>query len=276
MAKLKINCIVLFLFFTIALVAISSCAKPECRTSSDCASRTCTLSKCEGKKCIYTLQRNCCGNKINESIENGKPGNKCTCPQDYGKCEGKGKIIFGSRAEDAAFVHYFCNVKNQCVLGVEKKDLASQNFLEPFIAGFFKASSVIRFNKPFDVEKDVFEFKISLDDAHKDLVLPIKFTKLKIFYSSSAARSELLIVEKSLEDLLNGITDQTTISTPLTLAYKPQELEEQGSLRYSVDYVYKKQVSTGKTINGTNIYTNETVRATFSAPAKPIFFVRNG
>ena len=62
---------------------------------------------------------------------------------------------------------------------------------------------------------------------------------------------------------------------PLTLNYKPQELEELGSIRYSIDYTYRKQVLAGRTANNTNIYSNETVRASFTAPVKPVFFVRS-
>lgn len=266
----------LLLILVIALITISSCAKPECKTSADCSSRTCYLSKCEDKKCVYTVQRNCCGNRINESIENGKPGNQCTCPADYGKCEGKGKIKIGSRMEDAAYAHYYCSIDNQCVLGVEKKDVAPQNFLDPINPGFFKASSVVKYNKPFDVKRDSFEFKVTLDDISKDLILPIMLTKVKLLYSSEYARAELLIAEKDTDSMLNGVGDQAVVNVPLTLNYRPQELEEQGSIRYSIDYTYEKQVLSGRTINGTNIYSNETVRTTFTAPTKPVFFVRSG
>lgn len=276
MVKIKRNQIILFLMLIITLIVLSSCAKPECRTSSDCSSRTCFLSKCEDKKCVYNIQRNCCGNRINESTENGKPGNQCTCPQDYGKCQGKGKIRIGSRAEDAAFVHYFCNVDNRCVLGVERINAAPLNFLDPINLGFLKASSIIKYNKPFDLARDSFEFKITLDDVSRDIVLPVKLTKVKLLYSSEYARAELLIAEKDLDSVLNGIGDYSTINAPLTLNYKPQELEEQGSVRYSIDYTYTRQVLSGKTTNGTNIYNNETKRETFTAPVKPVFFVRSG
>ncbi|MDP3766211.1 MAG: hypothetical protein Q8R04_06895 [Nanoarchaeota archaeon] len=257
-------------------MTISSCTKPECKTNADCSSRACFLSKCESKKCAYILERNCCGNRLNESIENGKPGNQCTCPQDYGKCEGKGKIKIGSRLEDATYVHYYCNADNQCILGAEKKDATPQNFLDQINSGFFKASSISKYNKPFEVSREVFEFAVTLDDVSKDLILPVMLTKVKLFFSSEYARTELIIAEKDLDSVLNGVGDKSTISTPLTLNYKPQELEELGSVRYSIDYVYKKQVLSGKTVNGTNIFSNETVRATFTAPAKPIFFVRRG
>jgi len=266
----------LVVFFVIVLIIITSCTKSECRTSADCQSKTCALSQCEGRKCIYAPQQNCCGNKLKETIESGKPGNQCTCPEDYGKCEGKAKVNIGSRTEDASYAHYYCNVDSQCILGVEKNDVVPQNFLDVINPGFFKASSIEKYNKPFDAGRDSFEFKISLDDSGKDLILPVKLTNIKLLYSSESSRAELLIAEKDIDGVLNGVGDQDTIKVPLTLNYKPQEAEEQGSIRYSIDYSYAKQVANGRTANGTNIYSNEIVRATFTSPSKPIFLVRSG
>src|SRR3989344_5946631 len=164
----KINRSLLFFFLIAAIVVISGCAKAECKTSSDCLSRQCTIPTCEEKKCVYGSQPNCCGNRINESIEDGKPGNQCTCPADYGKCEGKAKIKIGARIEDAAYVRYVCSPDDQCAFGVEKDDVVPQNFLNSINPGFFKASSIEKYNKPFDIKKDSFIFKITLDDAGKD------------------------------------------------------------------------------------------------------------
>ena len=275
MANINKNRVLLLILLAATLMITSSCAKPECRTSADCLSRTCFLSKCESGKCAYNLQRNCCGNRINESTENGKPGGQCTCPQDYGKCEGKGKIRIGSRTEDATYVSYYCNSDEQCVLGVDKKNAAPQSFLDPINIGFFKTSSVIKYNRPFEVNRDIFDFKFTLDDISKDLVLPIKLTRIKILYSSEYARAELLISEKELDSVLNGIGDYSTVSVPLTLNYRPQEAEESGSIRYSIDYTYTRQILSGKTANGTSMYSNETKRETFTAPAKPVFFFRS-
>lgn len=276
MIKINKNSIMLFLLLAIALIIISSCAKGECKNSADCGSRTCYLSKCESKKCVYTLQTNCCGNNLKDSIENGKPGSQCSCPEDYGKCEGKGKIKIGSRTEDAAYAHYYCDNNNKCVLGIESKDVVPQNFLDTISIGFFKASSVIKYNKPFEMSRNTFDFKLALDDISKDLVLPVKMTKIKLLYSSEYARAELLIAEKELDSTLNSIGEQVTINVPLNLGYKPQEVEETGSMRYSIDYAYTKKVASGRAADGTTLYNEEQVRATFTAPAKQVFFVRSG
>lgn len=274
MIKIRRKLILLTVFIIVVIFLISSCAKPECIASSDCISKTCSLPTCENGKCAYKEIANCCGNRIKENIEDGKPGNQCTCPQDYGKCEGKGKVNVGARAEDAVYVKYYCNADNQCVFGVDKKDIAIQNFPDSINIGYFKASSVIKYNKPFDAGRDSFEFRISLDDVGKELVLPIVLTKIKLLYIGGSARVEQLIAEKDLSNILNGIGDKTTINLPITLGYKPQELEEAGSIRYAIDYSYKIMVPSGRTSNGTTIYSNETKRDTFTAPTKPVFLAK--
>lgn len=264
----------LFLLIVTALVILSGCAKPECKTSADCTSKTCFLSRCEEKKCTYTLQQNCCGNELKESVENGKPGNQCTCPEDYGKCEGNGTIRVGTRTENAEYVHYYCNDKNQCVLGVEQKDVAAQNFLDIIDIGFFKASSVARYNEPFDINKDAFEVKLTLDNVHKDIILPVKLTKLRLLYTSGYGRTEQLIAEKNLDNGLTDIGGQLKVSTPINLGYKLQEVEESGSWRYSIDYTYTKQVVIEKKPDGSNNYAPEAVRATFNSPQKKVLLVK--
>lgn len=256
------------------VLVLSSC-KSECKTSGDCASKSCSLAKCEKKKCVYAPQSNCCGNGVKESIESGKPGSQCTCPQDYGKCEGRGKIKIGTRAEDAAYAHYYCS-DSKCIMGVESKDAAPQNFLDTMNTGFFKASSIMKYNKPFDMGRDVFEFKVTLDDAGKDIVLPLKLTGIKMLFSGEYARSELLVAERGLDSSLAGIGESVTVNVPLNLDYRPQEIEEAGSIRYTIDYTYTKKIQTGRSQDGTILYEQQLVREKFLAPSKQVFFVRSG
>ena len=265
---------ILFLLIAASLVIISGCSKAECKISADCIQKTCGVSKCEDKKCVYTPQSNCCGNGIKDPLENGRTGNQCSCPQDYGKCEGKAKVIFRGKEEDAQYAHYFCDFENKCALGVERKDIASQNFLDTMDAAYFKASSVLRYNKPFDMKRDTFEIKLTLDDAPKDLVLPIKITGVNLLFTGDSSRSELLIAEKKLDRTINNVDDSVTISVPLNLDYKPQEVEESGSFRYTIDYTHSKKVPDSRAADGTIIYKTEQVRDKFFAPAKQVFLVR--
>ncbi len=234
----------------------------------------CQISKCEVKKCAYTPQANCCGNGIKDQLENGRLGNRCTCPQDYGKCEGKPQVKVTGKMEDALYAHYFCDFENRCALGVERKDVTSQNFLDAINAAYFKASFVVRYDKPFDMRRDSFEIKLTLDDTSKDMVLPLHILGVKILFTGATSRSELLIAEKSLDSVINSVGDSVTIDVPLNLDYKPQEVEEAGSIRYNIDYTHGKNVPNGRAADGTTLYKEEPVRDRFFAPAKPVFLVR--
>jgi len=205
-----------------------------------------------------------------------KPGNKCTCPQDFGKCEGKAKVKVGSRTEDARYVKNFCSDENECVFGVEQSDLQSQNFLDAINSGFFKATSVISYNRPFDVAKDEFELKISLDDTMKDIVLPVQITRIKMLYSGAASRSELLISDIPLNIELNSIGQEAIIDAGINLEYKPSQAEEIGSVKYSIDYSFTKKISAGKNPDGSTIYNTEVVRSNFKSATKPVFFFKSG
>ena len=259
----------------LAIIAIAGCTKAECKADSDCLQKGCTISRCQNEKCSFTPQQNCCGNGIKDEIENGKKGSACTCPQDYGRCEGMAKLKVGSRTEDAFYVKNYCNAQNECVFGVEAKDIMPQGFLDQINNGYFKASIVSKFNKPFDVNTDKFEFTITLDDLGKNTVLPVKFTKAKVLYSGPTSRTEMLVSEKELSAALNGITDKVTLIVPLTLGYRPKEVEETGSIRYSLDYEYIKQINSGKDANGSILFKNETSRDTFSGTTKPVAFIRS-
>jgi len=239
----------------ISLLVISSCGKGElkveCSENADCSPKLCSSPKCVNQKCMYDIKTNCCGNKLKEVNENGKSGSPCTCPQDYGKCEGKAKVKVGSRMEDAVYVRNYCDEEDLCVLGVDKKDIAPQNFLDSISPGIFKATSVIKYNKPFNMDSDEFEIRIVLDDASKDLIFPVTLTKVRVLFSSASSRGEQLIAEKDIDKVEFGeIGEEKTINVPLNLDYRINEAEETGSIKYSIDYNYQKQIKVGKEEDG--------------------------
>ena len=126
------------------------------------------------------------------------------------------------------------------------------------------------------MKKDSFEFTLSIDNAAADVILPVRLTKIRLLLSSEYTRTEQLISEQEIDSTLNEIGDQATIRVPINLNYRPQEAEEAGGVRYVMDYVYKKKVLSSRAANGTGIYTDEIVRASFTAPPKPVIFVRSG
>ena len=259
----------------IAVLVAIACAKSECKVSADCPQKACSAPRCDSSKCVSNPIPNCCGNGVPESLENGKAGNKCTCPQDYGKCEGKGKVQVGSKAEDAKYAHYYCSSQSECIMGVESKDASAQNFLDSISGEYFKASAVLRFNKPFDMSKDAFEIKITLDDANKNMVLPVKFNNLRILLSTESSRGELLVADKNFENEVYAVGNTTTINVPLNLDYKPQQVEELGTMRYTLDYSYNKKILIGTSADGTPNYRQELARERFNSPAKQVFLVRS-
>ena len=222
------------------------------------------------------MQSNCCGNRINESIESGKSGSKCTCPQDYGICEGKPQVKRGARAEDATYAKYLCNGAEKCVVGIDSSDVAPQNFLDAMSTAYFKASAVVKYNKPFDMASDTFDIKITLDDLGKELKPPITFINTRILFSGESSRTELLIAEESLEEKLDTIGSPVTISVPLNLDYKPAQVEESGAIRYVLDYNYIKKVPSGRDSYGNPLYTEEPAREKFTSPPKQVLLVRTG
>ena len=119
-----------------------------------------------------------------------------------------------------------------------------------------------------------FEIKLTLDDASKDIILPLNLVSVKILFTSDRSRSELLVAEKTLDNAISNVGDSVTISVPLNLDYKPQEVEESGSVRYNIDYTHAKNVPIGRASDGTTLYKEETVRDKFFAPSKPVFLVR--
>ena len=269
------NKTILFLLLVIAVLAISSCTKAECKVSADCPQKACSTQRCDSSKCVYSSTPNCCGNGDKDSLESGRPGNKCTCPQDYGSCEGKGKVKQGSQTVDAIYAHYYCTSSNECVMGVESKDAFPQNFPDSISAQYFKASSVMKYNKPFDMSRDAFELKITLDDANKDLVMPVKFNKVQVLLSTDYSRSELLIAEKNIDNDIPVIGNTVTINIPLNLDYRPQQVEETGTIRYVVDFSYNKRVVSSRKPDGSPVYDQELVREKFNSPSKQVFFVRS-
>ncbi len=263
----------LFLVLAILAIVLASCSKAECKSQSDCASKKCSTARCSDSKCVYTQRANCCGNLVREANEDGKPGDKCTCPEDYGKCEGSADIKVGSKTMGAAYARYYCDADEKCVFGVDEKAVSQQSILNAINVGFFKASAVLRYNKPFVIGKDAIEIRITVDDASKDLSFPIQLNKVKILYTGSSSRIEQLVAEHELADSFGSIGEEIVVRAPLNMGYKPQEIEESGSFRFAIDYVYSKRVAQGK-VDGQTQYVEEQVRATYTSSPSPVYLVR--
>lgn len=248
----------------IILFVIGGCDKGECSSDSDCtfsmcdttASRPCVeVTRCIDHECVCDVKRNCCGNKIKDNIEDGLPGNKCTCPEDYGKCSGKGKIQVGSREVDTEYLEYHCE-DNECVFGVDEEDVKEVRLLDEVETNYFMIDSVTTFDNPFEVNKDSFGFRITLKDTQDDIVLPIFLNKIVL------TDGEMLFGELSLNGkVLAGIGDYVEFSVPSR--FDLEELEEERRLSYQIDYEHEITVRDQRLSNGTYTYKQENVRDSY-------------
>ncbi|MBL7054692.1 hypothetical protein ISS05_02955 [Candidatus Woesearchaeota archaeon] len=267
MIKIKSKYIIVISLILILL--ISGCKKAECQADSDCTSKTCNNVKCVEKKCRYDIIRNCCGNGMEEATENTKPGNKCTCPADYGTCEGKGKMTINGREYDATYLKYFCNTGNKCVYGVDEADVIETNVVDERDIGFFKLETQTTFNKPFNVLEDKFKFQIKLKDTGEDLVPPVKITNIQL------KEGEVLFGEKILDEKLSKVGD--SINKDIPVIYRPALIEEERTLSYKLDYEYTRKVKTDRNDDGSWNYKEELVRDSYEKRfSSKVFFVNPG
>ncbi|MBI2208758.1 hypothetical protein HYU50_04660 [Candidatus Woesearchaeota archaeon] len=245
-----------FLLFVVAsfllLILANGCGKPaECKVDADCGKRTCSSASCADNECTYNTVQNCCGNKIKDSIEDGKLGNSCTCPQDYGTCAGKAEIQAGGRTYDAQYVQYFCE-NAECVLGVPPEDIRPVTLLDEKDFGLFTLETTVTYNEPFDAAKDTFAFRISLKDYKEGIVLPVNLNKLLL------KNGEILFGEKEVKLALGKIGDTVTVNVPLD--YRLEQVEEAGGLTYQMNYEYTQKVKDERLQDGSYSYKDELVR----------------
>ena len=121
---MKYGNLFLFLIFLSFLLFIPGCGESECEVDNDCYKNTCFESSCVKEECVHNALLNCCGNDIKEDVEDGSPGNKCTCPEDYGICKGDEGEYFEQR----------CNEFDECVIDVKGKLFET---LRPVFCVFF-------------------------------------------------------------------------------------------------------------------------------------------
>src|SRR3989338_763396 len=224
--------LILILFLAILALLLNGCGKAECKVNSDCPSVPGKSASCTEKQCSYNSLPNACGNGIMDALEDGKKGSKCTCPEDWGgKCEGKEKIERDGREYDAQYLEYYCNARQDCVFGVDKNKARPIDLIDERQLSYFTLETKTSFIRPMDVASDKFTFRIALKDKGKELVLPVKITKVTV------TGGEVLFGENANEGFLNGIGDSLAVQVPIT--YIPEYSEEEKALGYKIDYEYR-------------------------------------
>ncbi|MBI4440142.1 hypothetical protein HY638_04180 [Candidatus Woesearchaeota archaeon] len=265
MFKIRLKRVVLIAFLLVVVAVIAGCS--ECKDAVDCAGGSaCKSTSCDEGKCTYTAQKDCCGNAIKEKTENGKPGNECTCPEDYGECNGKAAMLIKGKKVDATYLEKGC-VSNSCVYAVDQKRVKSTDLTFEKELSFFTVEILVKFNNPFTVGKDKVDVSFKLKDEKEGLEYPIKITAVKLIDGQT-----LFGAKDGLSGSFEQLQDTYSVSLPIT--YQAPLIEEERAVTLRVDYEYKKSVKTTKNEDGTYNYVAETVRDTFDGKlSKKIFFL---
>jgi len=268
MRKVRYKLLFLILCLLGILLIAASCTKPECSTSSECGQQKCTTSTCLDNKCVFTPKSDCCGNKIKEAIEDGKTGNSCTCPQDYGSCSGKAQIQVGSRTAESQYLQKFCQ-NEECILGVPPEKIRPVTLIDEHDFGLFILETTTTYNEPFDVLRNTFAFRISLKDDDANLILPIQINKILL------TDGEILFGEKEVSATIEEVGDVININVPIN--YILQQPEEIKGLTYKISYEYEKRVKDKKLEDGTYSYKPELIRDDYQKRfSTKITFIKTG
>jgi hypothetical protein len=220
-----------FIFLTVFLLLfIVGCAKKECEKSSDCLEKACSTASCVKNICEYNVKASCCGNGLKDKIEDGKTGNKCTCPKDYGQCDRKNGTYFQE----------YCTASNECVFGVSSDKIQRPKFLNEKSTGYFKVEVSTEYDIPFIVNKSRFTATITLKDDSEKLVYPIKFTSFRLM------EGYLVLGEISTNLKLNKIGDTISVDVPFT--YITKKSEEQKTVILRAEYEHKYKITNGEDI----------------------------
>ncbi|MEM4268434.1 MAG: hypothetical protein QXK37_06425 [Candidatus Woesearchaeota archaeon] len=220
----------IFVIFFVFLF-LAGCSESECEKNSDCLMKECSSAKCVDGKCSYTKQPNCCGNQM---CETEKGENWCSCQKDCinDKCEGSVVLETNKYGTiNAKYLKKFC-LNNKCITGVDPKDIHEVPILDERQLRSLKFSSVVKFNEPFDINKDSIRIDITLKDIGSDIAPPIKFTEIKII------SGEILYGSKKINREISEPGQSFTETVPIT--YVPSKVEEQKRINIKIDYEYNQ------------------------------------
>ncbi len=228
---------VMLAILVIALLVAVSCAKPkDCESDSDCPSKACQTKSCNLKtyECEYSIQSECCGNGLQEEIENGEEGNKCTCPADYGECTGKASVEdYRGREQEAQYLEYMCNDENECLLDFDRSSVKA---IPPKIFEIrpapFEIEARLVYNQPFDLYSDTIDLRFELDKIKRPdlLELPVIIDSIEVYSAAT------LIGEETERGILENLGD--VYEAKIKLEDYFENVEETLNLRFIINYEY--------------------------------------
>lgn len=253
----------------VALVSVafllSSCS--ECKVAKDCPTKgKCSIVTCDDGKCSSQTKESCCGNGIEDKTEDGKPGNKCTCPADYGKCEGKAQMLVRNKDVDATYLEKTC-AANECVYAVKDENVKDRVLTIEKELPYFSWDVYVKFKNPFTIGKDKVEVSFKLKDDKADIVYPIKITEIQLVDGQT-----LYGIKEGLTGTFTKVGD--TYTTAIDVNYEPSQIEEQRQMAVRVDYTYKYNVKGPKLEDGNYSMLEKTERASTDAKlSEKVFFL---
>jgi hypothetical protein len=213
----------IFLFLLIAsLLFTISCSESECEKALDCEQKDCFIASCDNGECKYSAKMNCCGNMLKEDIEDGKPGNKCTCPEDYGECDKK----------IGEYLQEYCD-GNKCVAGVPENVIKTKTVSDDKGSTLFDLNLLTEYDEPFVIGTSQIKVTIEMTDDHDDLKPPVVIKRLRLF-----GKNDLLLGEFDNNLLLYRVGDK--VYAPIEFDFDMGEAEEERDVELKVDYEYNK------------------------------------
>jgi hypothetical protein len=229
----------------------------ECQKNDDCtavfASRGMTATKCQIPTCISNMcamdtKAQCCGNGLLESTEDGRPGNKCTCPADHGICEPA--VSFETARGTFYEAKYFrrtCNSENSCVTENVNELQRNNEFFNSFTGTGFTLNIYVKYKTPFDKGNSQFdvEFKLSQLDPTQ-VQPPISINEIRIMDGTN------VLVRASPVMTFNNVldtADYNLVINDYSIVY-PEEIK---TVTLSIDYEYTPLVQKNDE-NGTLYY----------------------
>jgi hypothetical protein len=210
----------------IGLLFLNACS--SCKVNRDCtASNDCFASLCQNGKCVESPKMNCCGNGVQDAIEGDVPGNKCTCPQDYGPCNGQ----VGNNMVQTC-------VKDECVTAVDPKkvNVVTVSDTAKYKAIELRVTSTL--NQTFNIGRDTFNVRIELTTLPQDLQ-NFKITSLEL--SASRQDQTMILAEREVDRILWATGSSTEEQIPLIFPTNLQE-EELKNLKLVVKFSYDQKV----------------------------------
>ena len=214
----------------------------ECETAADCtAKNSCFTAKCEKKLCVQDSLPDCCGNDIKDDIEDGKKGNKCTCPADYGPCSGD--------VEGSSILKLGCNDDDTECAGTLAKAAQEEKLLTHELSSTVgDIKLVTSLLLPFNVDEDTIHLEISVPEfkaSVDDLIL----TKIEVFGENNK-REKVELGEKEVSRVFWDT--KTIVEEDIIIQPKLEIIDEtlkKFRVKLSFSYMYRGAEKTGAVEN---------------------------